>query len=409
MTITDKPGDKAEKQVNDDPKEDKAPVADKTLETHDPGPTESTKQPSKAPLPPKRRVNPVTLFTLVVLFACAALFAWHIVADRYTPYTAKARVETFTVPIASQVSAHIVEILVAPNERVSKGQILAQLDRKPFKLAVQSARAALAKAGQEVGARTAAVNSAAARLDIARVRLERARRNYDRVQRISRNNPGALSEADRDRAISSLEQAKAQLISARANLDRAKQQLGEKGPRNPMIASAVAALDLALYNLSQTTITAPEDGWIGNLQIDVGSFAVAGQPIMTLISARDTWIEADMRENNLLHLAPGNPVDFVLDVAPGRIFRGKIRSIGVGVSSGQNAPPGSLPVVQSSQGWLRDPQRFPVLISLDRDVPVNLLRTGGQVDIVVYTGDRPLLNTLARWRILLAAWLSYVW
>ena len=135
----------------------------------------------------------------------------------------------------------------------------------------------------------------------------------------------------------------------------------------------------------------------------------AGHPLMTLISAADTWIQADMRENNLLHLAPGNPVEFVLDVAPGRIFRGKIRSVGVGVSTGQGTSPGDLPVVQGAQGWLRDPQRFPVLISLDGDVPADLLRTGGQVDVMVYTGNRPFLNTLARWRIRLAAWLSYVW
>jgi multidrug resistance efflux pump len=402
--MSDQPGNKPPERPENDPEKStgqRPPEAS--------GAGDAPEQPATKPPAPRRGINPVTVFTLVVLLACVALFVWHMVADRFTPYTAKARVEAFTVPIAPQVSAYVKEILVKPNERVTRGQILVQLDRKPFQLAVQSARAALAKAGQNVGARTASVDSAAAQLDIARVRLERARRNYDRVQRISKNNPGALSEADRDRAVSSLEQSKAQLISARAKLERAKQQLGEQGPQNPMIASAVAALDLALYNLSQTTITAPADGWIGNLPFDVGSYAAAGHPLMAFISAADTWIQADMRENNLLHLVPGNPVEFVLDVAPGRIFRGSIRSVGVGVSTGQGSSPGDLPVVQGAQGWLRDPQRFPVLISLGGDVPADLLRTGGQVDVMVYTGNRPFLNTLARWRIRLAAWLSYVW
>ncbi len=382
-------------------------ATDKPVEATEPA--ETQEEPAPKPPPRKHGVNPVTVFTLFVLVVVAALFAWHMVADRFTPFTAKARVKTYTIPIAAQISAYVKEILIVPNERVEKGQLLVQLDRKPFELAVRSARAALAKAGQDVGALTASVESAAAHLEVAQVRLERARRNYDRVQRISRKNPGALSEADRDRAFSALEQGKAQVISARAKLERAKQQLGEKGPHNPLIATAVAALDLALYNLSQTTISAPADGWIGNLPFDVGSFAVAGQPLMALVSARDTWIQADLRENNLMHLAPGNPVEFVLDVAPGRIFNGKIRSIGVGISPGQAAPPGSLPVIQWPDKWLRQSQRFPVMISLDGDVPADLLRTGGQVDVVVYTGNRPLLNTLARWRIRLSAWLSYVW
>ncbi len=402
--MSDQPGNKPPERPENDPEKSTGQGSPEAS-----GAGDAPEQPAAKPPAPRRGINPVTVFTLVVLLACVALFVWHMLADRFTPYTAKARVKAFTVPIAPQVSAYVKEILVKPNERVTRGQILVQLDRKPFQLAVQSARAALAKAGQNVGARPASVDSAAAQLDIARVRLERARRNYDRVQRISKNNPGALSEADRDRAVSSLEQSKAQLISARAKLERAKQQLGEQGPQNPMIASAVAALDLALYNLSQTTITAPADGWIGNLPFDVGSYAAAGHPLMAFISAADTWIQADMRENNLLHLVPGNPVEFVLDVAPGRIFRGSIRSVGVGVSTGQGPSPGDLPVVQGAQGWLRDPQRFPVLISLGGDVPADLLRTGGQVDVMVYTGNRPFLNTLARWRIRLAAWLSYVW
>jgi len=399
--MSDQPGNKRPERPENDP--------EKGTDQKPPEAASGTGDAMQQQPAAERGINPVTLFTLVVLLTCISLFVWHMVADRFTPYTSKARVEAFTVPVAPQVSAYVKEILVKPNERVTSGQILVQLDRKPFQLAVKSARAALAKAGQDVGARTASVNSAAAQLDIARVRLERARRNYDRVRRISKNNPGALSEADRDRAVSSLEQSKAQLISARAKLERAKQQLGEEGPRNPMIASAVAALDLALYNLSHTTIIAPEDGWIGNLPFDVGSYAAAGHPLMAFISAADTWIQADMRENNLLHLAPGNPVEFVLDVAPGRIFKGSIRSVGVGVSTAQGASPGALPLVQDAQGWLRDPQRFPVLISLGGDVPADLLRTGGQVDVIVYTGNRPFLNTLARWRIRLAAWLSYVW
>jgi len=358
--------------------------------------------------PSKRRINPVTLITFLVLAFCAVLFVWHLMADRFTPYTDQARVEAFAVPVVPQVSGYLVEIPVALHDRVEENQVLAQIDREPFELAVRSARAALANAGQQVGAQTAGVESAAGRLGIARARLERAQRNYDRVQRVSERNPGALSEADRDRADASLAQAQSQLISAEAELERAKQTLGSPGPDNPMIESAVAALETAEFNLAQTTITAPSQGLIESFQLDVGHYAQAGQPLMTFVSMKDVWIDASMRENNLYHLKPGDPVELVLDVAPGRVFHGTIRSVGVGVSSSQETSRGDLPTVESVQGWLRDPQRFPVIINFGNDRPAGLLRPGGQANVIVYTGDRPWLNKFAGWRIRLAAWLSYV-
>ena len=371
-------------------------------------PIESPDGAAEEPAARKRRFNPVTLITLLVLAFCVALFVWHLVADRFTPYTDQARVESFIVPIAPQVSGYLVEIPVVLHERVMEGQVLAQIDREPFELAVRSARAALANAGQQVGAQTAGVESAAGRLGVSRARLERSQRNFDRVQRVSERNPGALSEADRDRAEASLEQAQAQLISSEAELERAKQTLGSEGPDNPMIESAAAALETAQFNLAQTTITAASEGLIDSLQLDVGHYAQAGQPLMTFVSIKDAWIQANMRENNLYHLKSGDPVELVLDIAPGQVFRGTIRSVGVGVSSSPGGSRGDLPTVQSVQGWLRDPQRFPVLISFGDDLPAGLLRPGGQANVIVYTGDRPLLNKLARWRIRLAAWLSYV-
>jgi len=401
--MSNQPDNEPEEPMVDAAKDD---TIDGAPESEDP--VELPNDGAEKPNARKRRINPVTLITFLVLAFCAVLFVWHLMADRFTPYTDQARVEAFAVPVVPQVSGYLVEIPVALHDRVEENQVLAQIDREPFELAVRSARAALANAGQQVGAQTAGVEAAAGRLGIARARLERAQRNYDRVQRVSERNPGALSEADRDRADASLAQAQSQLISAEAELERAKQTLGSPGPDNPMIESAVAALETAEFNLAQTTITAPSQGLIESFQLDVGHYAQAGQPLMTFVSMKDVWIDASMRENNLYHLKPGDPVELVLDVAPGRVFHGTIRSVGVGVSSSQETSRGDLPTVESVQGWLRDPQRFPVIISFADDHPAGLLRPGGQANVIVYTGDRPLLNKLARWRIRLAAWLSYV-
>ena len=81
----------------------------------------------------------------------------------------------------------------------------------------------------------------------------------------------------------------------------------------------------------------------------------------TFVSSEGLWIQADMRENNISRIEAGDPVEFALDVAPGRVFSGTVRSVGYGVSTAGGLDRGDLPTVSSSQGWLRDPQRFPEL------------------------------------------------
>jgi len=358
--------------------------------------------------PPRRRLDPVRLITVMVLIVCMALFAWHLYSDRFTPTTDQARIEGFIVPVVPQVSGYLVDISVGLHDRVHAGQVLAQIDREPFELAVRSARAALANAGQQVGAQTAGIEAAAGKVGIAQARLDRSQRYYDRVQRVFERNPGALSQADRDNADASLAQAESNLVSSEAQLERAKVQLGSTGADNPMIETAAAALATAEFNLSQTTVVAWADGAIDSLALDVGHFAQAGQPIMSFVSDKGLWIAANLRENSLSYIEPGLPVDLVLDIAPGRIFPATVRSVGVGVSTGGSSNRGELPVVEGAQGWLRDPQRFPVILTVDGEEASRLLRIGGQATVVIYTGDHPLLNRLARFRIWLESWLSYV-
>jgi len=107
-------------------------------------------------------------------------------------------------------------------------------------------------------------------------------------------------------------------------------------------------------------------------------------------------------------MKPGDNLEFSLDVLPGKIFTGKVRSIGYGVSTG-NDNKGDLPNISGSSGWLRDPQRFPVIISINEPGLSDHLRYGGQVDVVVFTGEKGgLLKALGKLRIRINTWLSYV-
>ena len=110
----------------------------------------------------------------------------------------------------------------------------------------------------------------------------------------------------------------------------------------------------------------------------------------------DLWISADMTENNLGHIDVGDEAAIVLDVLPGEVLKGRVRSIGRGVDSGQPSPPGSLPTVQNNRDWLRQAQRIPGVdrVRCRRSPRLEGARVGGQAEVLVYAGDNPLMNLL---------------
>jgi multidrug resistance efflux pump len=354
-----------------------------------------------------KAMDPARRVTIIVGTLVLVLFAWHLLSDRATPYTQLGKVDGYVVPIASQVSGYVSRVDVVLNEIVQEGDTLLVINPHPFQLAVNSARAQLDLAGQEVRAGVSAVESAAGQLGVARARLDRAQRYYNRVEAINSANPGALSEADRDRATTQLDQAVSGEISAQAELRRAQETLGIAGEENPAIKAAVAALEQAEFDLETTAILAPGMGVVGDLQLAEGHFASAGQPLATFISAQDVWVRADLRENNLGHIEIGDPAEIALDVAPGRVFNGHVASVSTGVNTGEQAR-GGLPTADAEQGWLQDPQRFPVIVRFDDDESRGFRRVGGQASVIVYTGSNPILNLAARLRIRLTTMLSYV-
>ena len=352
--------------------------------------------------------DPVRRITLIVLCLVLIVFVWYVLADRITPYTTQARVEGLTVPIVPQVSGYVTRLDVRLHSVVDEGDTLVQLDQRPFDLAVQAAQAALDDAFQQMGAQSASVQAAVAQLGVSEATLDRAQRNFNRVEAIQQLNPGALSQADRDRAETSLAQAQERLAAAQAELTRAQEQLGVEGPGNPRIRSAIAALERAELDRVFSTLHAPSHGGIENFTIDLGHYAAAGQPVGTFVSVRDVWIQADMRENNISNIEIGDRVELALDVAPGRIFRGTVRSVGYGVSTGAGGSRGELSQVSQAQGWLRDPQRFAVIIAFDEGEAVGYKRVGGQVNVVVFTSGNFVLNAIAKLRLRLSSLLSYV-
>jgi len=355
----------------------------------------------------KKKGDPVKLWTALTIALCIAIFVGHILADKYTPYTSNGRLEAYIVPIAPEVSGTLINVNVEHNQLVRPGQVLAVIDPIQYELAVRREQADLQQASQTTSADISSVTTAQARVDEALANLHNAEIKGERAIKLSKK--GAASIARADDARSNIESKKAQLASSRSELEKAKASLGSTGQNNARIRAAIVALETAQLDLSRTSIRAPSAGIITNLTVDVGQYANAGAPIMTFISTRSVWVQADLRENCLLNIKKNDPVELVLDAAPGRIFNGKVMSVGYGVADDSGNTLGTLATVQPNQGWLRQAQHLPVLIEFTDDEANSFKRAGGQVNVIIYTGDNSLLNLIGRIWIRTISFLSHIY
>ncbi len=342
-----------------------------------------------------------------VLLVILVSLVWYLLADRFTPYTQQARMQAYVVPVSAEVAGQVKQVRVGNNQEVARGEVLFELDQAQYRIALARAEAEFDAARKQVGAHTAGIDAARASLEAARANERKAGQDAARLQRLYQEDPGTVSVRRLEGAQASHDQAKSQVAAARAEVERAREQQGGNDEGNAQLRSAAANLDKARLDLARTTVRAGSDGLITDLRIDVGHYVGTGSPVMTLIASRDLWISADMSENNLGNLRAGTPVLVVLDVLPGQVLKGRIRSIGAGVSSGQAPPPGQLPTVQNSREWLRSAQRFPVIVELDA-VPPNV-RIGGQAEVMALPYEGNPLNLLARSFMWLMSWLSYAY
>jgi len=353
-----------------------------------------------------KRPDPVRRVTKIVLFIVVVLFILYIATDRLAPWTDQARVQAYIVSITPQVSGVVREINVGQDDVVQPGDTLLKIDRTDYEIAVQLAESELEMAGQGVGANTASVATAQSRLVEARANVAHKAAQSERF--ISLEKKGLVSRAQADKARADLRQAKARVESAQSELEKAKQNLGVGGEDNPKIRAAIAKLKRAQIDLERTAIIAPARGGITNLKINQGHYASAGQPVMTFIAVDDIWIQANLKENNIANIKVGDKVDIALDVAPGRVFKGSVLSLGFAVETESGGSVGGLQTVKGKTGWLRDSQRFPVNIQFEDASASGLRRLGGQADVQFY-GSSSLLNAIGWVWIRVLSWLSYVY
>jgi membrane fusion protein (multidrug efflux system) len=247
--------------------------------------------------------------------------------------TNDAYLQADVTPISAKVAGYLRELPVQDFERVHKGQLLAQLVDDDYRAAVAQAEAGVATAMAQAQALKAQRELQRANVEAARAVVESTTalstqnsRDLARQQRLLET--GSSSTEASEKLTTTQAQLDAQLLQNRAQATAAERQLAvleaQIAQSEAAIAAQRAALDAAKLNLGYTTITATQDGVIGQRQVKPGQLVGVGSQITTLTPLPNVWVVANYKETQLTHMAVGQKAEITVDTFPGHRLRGHL-------------------------------------------------------------------------------------
>jgi membrane fusion protein, multidrug efflux system len=330
----------------------------------------------------------------VAVLSAATWYGWdYWTVGRFLVSTDDAYVKADNTTIAPKVSGYLTDVLVGDNQRVKAGQVLAQIDDRDFKVALDQAKA-------DVAAAHAAVASKQAQLDVQQAVIEAAKATIEvdtatktfasqenkRYTDLASTGYGSVQNAQQAQARNA--GADAAILRDRANLISAQKQVellkAEITQATAAVARASAVQRQAELNLGYTTITAPIDGVVGNRTLRTGQYVQAGTQLMSLVPASGAYVVANFKETQLTHVREGQPVDIDVDMFPGQVVHGHVDSLAP--ASGQEFA--LLPPDNATGNFTKVVQRIPVKIALDGAAAIEL-RPGMSVIPSIATQSSP--------------------
>jgi multidrug resistance efflux pump len=305
--------------------------------------------------------------------------------------------------------ALVTAVLVEDNVPVKKGQILFQFDRRPYEYKVGQIQAQLAESKQNVKVLKADVDFAEQKADRAKVELDYTQYQKAIFDKLAQEQ--AVRREDVETWLTRVDAAQATRDEALAGLQSASLKYkSEIDGVNTVVANMEAQLLQAQYYLDNTSLTAPEDGRIINLQVRPGMvsgiYRIGG--IAALIADADRYVLATFYQENLKYVQPGQPVEVALDLYPGQIFAGRVGTIWRGNGVGQYLPSDEIP--RFEQPAPNAPQgQYAVKITLD-DPDQSKFPIGAQGSAAIYTGgERGAWAALRKISIRAHSWFNWVY
>ncbi len=346
------------------------------------------------------------VFSLIGLLVL--LIIYYIAADRATPFTSDAYVQAYVVQISPQVEGQVVQVHVQNGSQVKKGAPLYQVDARPYQHKVDNLRALLVQTQAEIKQLESQLDAQKAIIQQREADVHLANKTYDRISKLAQDSFAAQQQLDN--VTDRVSTKKALLHEANSESEKLEQRLNAMiDGEHAEVRQVKAELAQAELRLSETTVYAPTDGIVDNLQLRVGTYVQIGEGVMSFVDTEKWWIVANYQENALSVIRPGQDVILGYFMYPGRQFTGTVESLGWGISQGQGLPTGDLPTIDSTSSWITFSQRFQVRIDPGQMPEAAPLRIGATVRTAVLTGDDWLMNGLARFLMWCAGILDFIY
>jgi len=334
-------------------------------------------------LPPSRQRLRFGLFLLlpIVLAGCA----WLYVTGGQIISTDNAYIQADRVGVTTDVAGIVESVEVTDNQSVTKGQVLFRLRPEPFEIALQSARAQLADVQNQIMNLRASYAQAQAEIAQAQAEIPYYQKNLARLEQLV--SVSAVSKTLYDDARHNLETTQQKVAVAKAQAQTILAQLGGRidSPleRQPTYLQAQARVDEAARNLKSSTVTAPFNGIVTNVDsLAPGAYLQPPQSGFSLVASDRLWIAASPKETELTHMQEGQPVNITVDSYPGVIWHGRVESI----SPASGSSFALLPAQNTTGNWVKVVQRIPVRIRIDDTAGKPPLRHGMSVEADIDTG-----------------------
>ncbi len=324
----------------------------------------------------------LTLITLALIF----YVIWRLDT---APGTDDAYAYADTIDVVSEVSGKIINLPIKDNQAVKEGDLLFEIDPRPYQNSLKAARATLVQLDKEielaqrgVDAQKYAASAVQASVERARAAAQMATETLQRMEPLLAD--GYVSAEAVDQARTAQQSAQAMLA---AELLRSKEAASAVQSVEALVAQRAvikAQIAIAELNLEFTTVRAPFDGRVASLDISEGQFASPLKPVCTLIDTRHWYVVANFRESELKDIHPGAHSTVYLMTNSSEKFQGTVDSIGYGVHPDDGGSKiGGLPWVKRSINWVRVAQRFPVKILVEEPDP-DLFRIGASAVVTLH-------------------------